>query len=673
MKTDRYTRIRHIGFELIAVIAFGIIAIRLWQLQIVQSETFQLSADRNRFRLVPINAPRGIIFDRSGRALVRNVPSFTVSIIPAGLPKDAEARREVLERLGSLLNMPVSSAPIEPERGDYEAHDSAVPMRGGKGPSIEEILKQRTTSPYAPVRIATNVDRQAAFIIEEEHLKLPGVVVGAEPLRQYVDGPLTAHILGYVGRIPVEQVKAYLADSRHTYRPDDLVGLVGVERTQEHLLRGTEGQKHIEVDAFEREVRVVASRAPVQGHSIKLTIDLELQRVVENALREGMRNANSPVGVAIVLDPRTGEVLAMVSLPSYDNNLFSGGISAEDYEKLLTDRHHPLVNHAIGGQYPPGSTFKLVPASAALEEHVVDRRTMLGCQGILWLPNRYFPDDPSKAQKFYCWNHAGHGMLNIVGGISQSCDIFFYQMTGGYRDFEGLGMERLAKYAHMFGYGEPTGIDLSGEATGLVPTDRWKRLNYDESWLTGDTYNASIGQGYVLATPLQVVNATAAVANGGTLYRPQLIYQVTDAEGRVIRTFVPEVIRKLNISEGNLALVRQGMLEAVTNGTAWLIRLPGVKVAGKTGTAEYPAVDEQGKPIYDKDGNLPTHAWFTAFAPFDKPEIALVVFLEGGGEGSRMAVPVAAQIMRHYFGLPESAPTPTVQAPMPTPTPGAAR
>ena len=641
---DGYGRFRYVLFRGIAVLAFGILGLRLWDLQVVSSEDYRSSADLNRFRLVPIDAPRGIIYDRNGHILVQNVPSFTVSIVPAGLPSEEGERSAVLARVGELTGLPV---------GDRDGEDSAP----GQNPvTIEGILRQRAGGPYAAVRIASKVERQAAFIIEEEHLDLPGVLVEVEPLRYYVDGPLTAHTLGYVGRISPEALADY---TERGYEADDPVGLTGIELTQETVLAGVKGQKHIEVDAFQREVAVIASQPAIQGQNVVLTVDLDLQRVVEEALREGMRRAEAPVGVVMVMDPRTGEVLAISSLPSYDNNLFSGGIAYDDYVALSSDRRRPLVNHAISGQYPPGSTFKIVPASGALEEGVIDRWTTVTCRGSLWLPNKTYSNDPTKAQQFFCWHERGHGTLNVVGGLLQSCDIFFYTITGGYGDFQGLGVERLAQYASMYGFGEPTGIELSGEAAGLLPSDRWKRQNYGESWYTGDTYNAAIGQGFVLATPAQVLNSAAAVANWGTLYRPQLVYKIVDADGHTVRSLIPEPIRELEISQENLALVRQGMLEAVTHGTAWYARLPGVEVAGKTGTAEYPGVDEEGNLLLDEEGNLPTHAWFTAFAPYEEPEIVLVVFLEGGGEGSQVAVPVAAQILRYYFGIAEPTPAPT--------------
>jgi penicillin-binding protein 2 len=378
---------------------------------------------------------------------------------------------------------------------------------------------------------------------------------------------------------------------------------------------------------------------------------------MEDILARQLRAFYKKQGVAIAMNPQTGEILGMVSLPSYDSNEFASGISVSAYRKLQENPNHPLVNHAISGQFPPGSTFKIIVASGALEEKVITADTRHYCGGILWLPNRFYPEDPSLAQPFYCWihhdYHGHHGSLSLESALGQSCDIYFYQVGGGYRDdFGGLGEELLGYYSELFGMGSTTGIDLLGEAPGLVPTVKWKRVNYSESWVTGDTYNMSIGQGFVLATPLQVLNSAAAIANGGTLYRPQLVREVIDSEGNIIKAFAPDVIRKLPISAKNIDLVRQGMHAAVngSGATAWAINVPGVTVAGKTGTAEF-FIDRNKDRIPDRDreGNLPTHAWFVAFAPYKDPEIAVVVFVFGGGEGSATAVPIANDILNHYF------------------------
>jgi len=660
-------RLRIVILRVTVLLVFFGLVVQLWYLQVVQGQKYLLQSDRNRFRLVSIDAPRGIIYDRHGNILVRNKPSFTVTIVPADLPDDEAEQEAVLARLSALLDIPVSR-PGQVSSGRVPVA-LAAPPEFSLQPGIKELVEQGRGVPFLPVRIAANVEREIAFIIEEEHLDLPGVHVQIEPIRQYISGDLTSHMIGYVGRIPEESAEGYI---NRGYDPNsDRVGLTGVELTFEDELRGRKGRKHIEVDVAGRESRTVGeAEAAEPGHNLILTIDLELQRAMEGALSQGIRASGSKAGVAIAMNPQTGEILGMVSLPSYDNNLFAGGISVEDYERLSSDPHHPLVNHATSGLYPPGSTFKIIPAAAALQEGVVTPETKFIAEGTLWLPNKYFPDDPEQAQPFYCWIHkwGKHGPVNLISGIAQSCDIYFYIVSGGLRDFEGLGLERLADYAHLFGLGEPTGIDLPGENAGLVPSRKWKRLTYSEIWVTGDTYNMAIGQGFLLATPLQILNATAAVANGGTLYRPRIASQVTDAEGRVLRSFAPEVIREVPVSPENLAPVREGMRAAVEWGTAMNAYLPWVSVAGKTGTAEYfTDENEDGYPDRDRQGNLPTHAWFTAFAPFENPEIALIVLVEGGGEGSDVAAPIAAQILQYYFPVPSTGVPPEAEA---TPVPG---
>jgi penicillin-binding protein 2 len=637
------SNLRVLALQILILVAFSVLAARLWRLQIVRTEDYRILADANRFRLVSIQAPRGVVYDRQGRLLVRNVPRYTISIIPAALPEDEQFKAAVLSRLSQLLEIPVSSR---------------VATTGGVDtqPGIEEMLEENASSPYAAVPIKRDVDKQVAFLIEEEHLHLPGALVEVTPRRQYSTGAVTSHVLGYVGRIPAESADLYLSQPGNDYAINDAVGLMGVEATYEAALRGRKGMKHIEVDAFEREASVLAIDPPQSGNNLLLTLDLELQQAAEAALREGMRRVSSTAGVVIAMDPQSGEILALVSLPSYDNNLFAAGISTQDYQQLSDDLEHPLVNHAISGQYPPGSTFKIIPAAAALETGVINQGTRLGCDGKLLLPNRYFPNDIEKAQIFKCWYEWGHGHLNILDAIALSCDIYFYQVGGGFEEFVGLGMDRLSEYARALGLGEPTGIALPGESAGLIPDDQWKRVNYGQSWVTGDTYNAVIGQGFVLVTPLQLLNATAAIANGGTLYRPQVVKHIVDSEGYVIQGFVPEVLREIPVSVQNVDIVRQGMRAAVTNGTAHRVNLEEVAVAGKTGTAEYPGPR-------DEEGNLPTHAWFTAFAPYEQPEIALVVFVSGGHEGAKVAVPIAARILRTYFGLPQPVGEDIVAAP----------
>jgi penicillin-binding protein 2 len=639
----------------ILAIALAVLVGQLWRLQIVQGDYYQEAADVNRFRLEGDPAPRGIIYDRRGHILVRNMPHVKVSVIPAYLPEDAAERRRLLYRLADLLDMPLASLPVSSLPAD-EARPMLEPEPPSE-PSILDILDEAKLAPYRPALLKSDVPRDVAMILEEEHLDWPGVLVQAVPVRDYLFGPLTSHILGYVGPIPQERADAYSAQGYDLNQ--DLVGLASIENSFEQELRGKSGQKLIEVDVAGREIRTVGEPQPaVPGHSLRLTLDLDLQRAMEESLQRQLQASFKKQGVAIAMNPQTGEILGMVSLPSYDNNAFTGGISTEALKELQENQDRPLVNHAVSGMFPPGSAFKIVPASAGLEEEVITAATRLYCGGILWLPNRYYPEDPSLAQPFYCWihhdYHGRHGSMNVISALGQSCDIYFYQVGGGYRDvFEGLGEERLGYYAELFGFGELSGIDLPGETPGLVPTVKWKRVNYSESWVTGDTYNMTIGQGFVLATPLQVLNATAAVANGGTLYRPQLVREIIDSDGNTVQAFAPDVIRQVPVSSQNLELVRQGMRSAVAGpgGTARAFNVPGVAVAGKTGTAEY-FIDrnKDGIPDRDREGNLPTHAWFAAFAPYDNPEIAVLVFVFGGGEGSATAVPVANEILNYYFG-----------------------
>ncbi|MFQ5340617.1 MAG: penicillin-binding protein 2 [Anaerolineae bacterium] len=644
-------------YRAVVVVVFALLAGRLWQLQVVRGDRYRLQADTNRFRVEDIGAPRGVIYDRNGEIVVRNKASFAVSIVPADLPDDQAPA--VYEKLSGLLGIPVSGRPAGADEVSR--------------PGIREIIEAgREHDPYAPVLVKANVPRDVALIIEEAHLSLPGVRVETAPIREYITGALMSHILGYMGPIPREWAEVY---AQQGYDPDDRVGLAGIEYTFEDALRGENGEQFVEVDVLGRVLRTIGDPIEsIPGSNLYLTIDSQLQRNVEDIVRAALANIGASSGVAIVGDPNTGEILAMVSLPSYDDNLFAGGIAAQDWEMLTSAPFNPLLGRAIAGLYPPGSAFKLIPAAAALEEGVVSPNTLINDPGVILVKNQYFPDDPDLAQPFFCWLQTGHGKLNVVGAIAQSCDVFFYEVAGGFEDFRGLGVDRLARYAESFGLGAPTGIDLPGEADGLVPTPKWKRLRFGAEggiWTTGNTYNMGIGQGDVLVTPLQMFSMVSAVANGGTLYRPQIVERIVDAQGQALDSAEPEVIRQMPVNPAYLAIVRQGMRQAVTVGTAqpaWTHLPEEVRVAGKTGTAEFCQPNAAGTDcLRDEDGNLPTHAWFVAFAPFEAPEIAVVVFVDGHGvgqviEGSQVAAPIAADIIRAYYGLPAWQPPPTPTA-----------
>jgi len=640
-------RLRLLAMRVAILGAFLVLGGRLWQLQIVHRQEYQESADRMRFRIEAVDAPRGVFYDRNGRLLVTNVPKYVVSLTSARLPDDPDQVRAIQERLSSLLGIPISAPSPEGAAPSSVRHLGAP----AQAKDLQSLFADAQKRPFEPYPLAENVDRQLAFIVMEELPSLPGINVQVQPTREYLEGSLFAHILGYMGRIGPDMLKDYLSKPNSDYTANDLVGYAGLEATMESVLHGQRGRRHIEVDAYGREVAELAYEPPKPGNSLVLTIDRDLQASVEEILREGMEAAKSKAAVAIVMSPRTGEILSLVSLPTYDDNLFAQG-NVEEYSKLSNDPTLPMFDRAIAGQYPPGSTFKIVPATAGLQEKVITPRTTFRCDGIMYL------DSFGTKWPFYCWIRKygiGHGDLNVVQALAQSCDIFFYKLTGGWEDFPGLGLDTLVRYATMYGLGQATGVDLPGEATGLVPTAKYKRLNYNESWTTGDTYNAAIGQGYVLVTPLQMADIISTVANGGTLYRPQIIREVVDADGNVVKPFQPQVIRKLDVSPDVLAVVREGLRQVVANGTAPSAQLPGIAVAGKTGTAEFGEANAQG--------DRPTHAWFLAFAPFDNPEVAVVVFVEGGGsvlgtEGSSTAAPIASRILRQYFGLPAQAPAP---------------
>ena len=648
------------------VIALLIAVVQLARLQLGQGQAYSGYSRENAVRIVPVPAPRGVIYDRAHRVLARNRPMFQVRVVPAALPEEEEEGLRVLAEALDVIRYP--RAPVGPPIRmtvpitATGASDEAVLLFERAEDIWRKVEEERLGAAYRSILIATRVPRDVAFQIEELRPNLPGIEVTVEPVREYPGGPVTAHLLGYMGPIPAAQINTYLEKG---YRHDQKVGLAGVEASYEDVLRGTDGEREIVVDVRGRVVRTLGERPPVPGNNLVLTIDLDLQRKVQTILQRYLDLTGARSGVVILEDVRTGAILSMVSLPTYDNNWFARGIDPEQYTTLTLDMWRPLVNHAISGIYPPGSTFKLVTAAAALQEGIITTRTRILAEGELWLPNKYFPDDPTQAQRFVCWiNKYGgkHGLINVEQALEVSCDIFFYIVGGGYKEFPGLGNDTLAYYARQFGYGEISGIALPGEHPGLIPTSKWKRLNYAESWTTGDTYNMAIGQGFVLVTPLQVVNATAAVANGGILYRPQIVYQIVDADGYLVRDFQPEIIRRVPVEDRYLEVVRQGMYQAVygPRGTARTVALPGITIAGKTGTAEFAAdLDGDGRIDRDEEGNLPTHAWFTAFAPYEDPEVAIVVFVFGGGEGSATAVPIAREVLAAYFGV---SPTPLQNA-----------
>ncbi len=670
--------------RVIAAAAFTVLIVRLGHIQFVRGAELRDLARNNRFAEHEIAADRGVIYDSQGRQVVFNRPQFTISIVPAALPEDPRALAAVLARVGAALDLPVAARP-SPARAAEGAADTPAPTGGDGRPSLESFLYEdgRLVRTWSRIPIPRTLAREHAFELMEDAIQLPGVVIGESSVREYATGPALAHILGFTGSIPEDEIDAYRADDYAIY---DVVGRTGVEYTYEDVLRGRKGRKVVMVDAMGHPLADISQPLdPEPGHALRLTLDVKFQQQAEAALQHGLDRIGARSGAVVAIDPRDGAIRALVSLPTYDNNMFSTGASPAEFAELLANPDKPLLNRAISGQFAPGSTFKLITAAAALQEGVIDASTRIVDPGVIYLPNQY---NPEIRYPFVCWHRGGHGALDIVGAIANSCDVFFYEISGGNapgrREIAGLGSARLERYARLFGLGEASQVDLLGEAAGRVPTPAWLKDWFDLFWGTGQTYITGIGQGYSLVTPIQMANVTAAVANGGVLYRPHVVEAVNDTTGAPVPVTLPDgtrlgkpggVLRRLPIDGSHLALIRQGMAAAVRSGTAqpaWTHLPTEVRVAGKTGTAEFcdPIRIDDGTPEgkadcrRDRDGYLLTHAWFVAFAPVEQPEIALAVFVDGSGlsriiEGSREAAPIAADVLRAYFGLPERRPTAT--------------
>ena len=646
------------------VSAAGLI-FRLFQLQILEGPGYVEDAFENRVTRVSDPAPRGILYDRRGTPLVRNVPSFTASITPAYLPDNAAEVEAIYARLSKLLGMPIVVPGSQPQS----------PCTPGRG--IKDLVDEGAgLAPYTPVKIKCDLDKDTAFILREEEADMPGVKVIVEPLRDYPTGPLTAHLIGYMAPVPDPKefplTYAYYT-ARGLISGRDRIGVAGVEASLQDILAGQNGSRLIEEDVAGKELRTLrVETETVPGYNVQLTLDVRLQAAAEAALQGRINFINgyfntvkSSSGVVIAMNPMNGEILAMVSWPTYDNNRFARRIDFPYYKILSDTVEKPLINHAVSGLYPPGSVFKIVTAAGVLEERVIDPDKELTDPGKITVREKYLPADPGRPKDFVCWLRTGHGKVSFIRGIAESCDVYFYKIGGGWADekVEGLGIARLARWMELFGFGEYTGVELPAEARGLIPDSKWKRINYGENWATGDTYNAVVGQGYVIATPLQMMNAINVAVNGGVLYQPTLVDKILDGEGNVVTDTRPILLRQLPISPGTLQLIQAGMRGAVTSGTLHgpiavfageentpIVDVPGVNVAGKTGTAEY--CDEIAYPKgLCKPGLWPSHSWTYLYAPFENPEIAVIVFVYNGGEGSKVAGPIANQILNAYFQL----------------------
>jgi penicillin-binding protein 2 len=662
----------YLFYVVLVVAGLGLVA-RLLFLQVLRRQLYTAEAFENRVSRVSDPAPRGIIYDSRGVPLVLNVPSFNIVVVPANLP-DSEARTEALyQRLAELLDMPLTVPGSSPQ----------APCSGGTGPDaargVRDLVEEGAGfRPFDPVKIGCDVSKELALVVREEKAQMPGVDVLVEPLRQYPTGELTAALVGYMAPIPSPQDAplTYEYYVNRGFQPGrDRIGVAGIEAWMQDVLGGQNGSSLVEKDVGGQTLRVLGvETATVPGNNVQLTIDARLQSAAWAAVTERISYVNNFVqrqevfaGVAIVMNPKTGEILAMVSWPSYDNNRFARFIDFEYYDALSKDPFYPLLNHAVNILYPPGSVFKIVTATGVLEEGLVDPDRELEDEGKITIRDAYFPNDLGRARDFVCWNREGHGLVDFTTGIAHSCNVYFYKIGGGYADdrLEGLGIERLGQWMRLFGLGQVTNVELPGELAGFIPSRDWKRITWGESWSTGDTYNAVIGQGYVHVTPLQMLNAYNVIINGGWLYQPTLIDRILDGQGNVITDTQPILLNpeRLPISEETLQLVRAGMRLAVTEGTLAgnrrvfgepntpIVDVPAdLHVAGKTGTAEY--CDEFAFPRgWCIPGQFPTHSWTALYGPYEDPEVSVIVFVYHGGEGSHVAAPIAGNILRAYFEL----------------------
>jgi penicillin-binding protein 2 len=597
---------RFLAFALIAIISVSGLTARLFYLQIVDGGRLATLAVRNQTVIDAIKSPRGVILDRNGRALVANVPNFVVKLRPSDLPLDQ--RLVVVDRLAALLGM--------------SAADINATVDGNPG------------SAFDLVRIAEDVDEDTARLISEAGDELPGVEVDVEARREYTDGPLMSQILGYTGPVSGEQLKT-LKDAG--YLPDDLIGKVGIEARYESQLRGVYGSESVQRNASGRRTQVLRTIAePRPGDSLTLTIDTKEQGYAQKALLWAMKKVGIKRGVVIVMNPQTGEVLALVSLPTYDNNVFARGISNASYAKLLNNPDKPLLNHATQAHYPPGSTYKLVAGTGVLADKKISATTKVRTRGYLTLGST----------RFYEWNHRGFGACDIYCGFGHSSDTFFFQMAGK------LGIDRLGYWANRYGFGQPTGIDLPGEVSGIVPSNAWKQNALGSRILPGETYQAGIGQGYDVVTPIQLINAYAALANGGTLHQPQIVREIVGPDGTVVQPFAPKVLRKAVAPASVLRTMRNAARRTVTLRHTWnLVDLP-IKVAGKSGTAEFGTRDSKGR--------LPFHSWFVGFVPKDPrhgsfngtgSELVALAFAYDSRTKGNVATEIVKYYMQLHFGI----------------------
>ncbi|MCK4635254.1 MAG: penicillin-binding protein 2 [Candidatus Moranbacteria bacterium] len=585
----------------ISCLTLFFLAGRVFYLTIVQGDYYSEIAGGQSVRSVPIIAARGEIFDKNGKVLAKNVPNQSVIIIPENLPSENSQREEIAKILSEKTSLEYDQTLVKINLSD-ETEKSLI--------------------------LAENISHEESLIISGLGQDVSGIAIQNTALREYSDGILFSHIIGYEGLIQKEEW-----ENEVDYLLTDRIGKTGIETYYEKSLRGGHGSTQSMVNSRGELVRKLSDIPAKKGSNVYLNIDSELQKVIIESLEKQLERADTQKATAIAMNPKTGAILAMVSLPSYDNNLFARGIEASEYNSLISNKNNPLFNRSISGAYPPGSTVKPVEALAILQEKIISPDYEIESKGGIKVGNSFFGD----------WKV--HGFTDMRRAIAVSSDVYFYTACGGhenYPDIQGLGIEKMKKYMQQFGYGKKTGIDLFGEVAGVYPDKEWKKNKINEKWYLGDTYNSSIGQGYITATPLQVLNSISVIANGGILYKPQIVSHIIDVEENE-QKFEPVILKNDIASKTDIKVAQEGMRQAISDGTATMLKDLSVEVAGKTGTAQF-----------GKRGNDRVHSWFVSYAPYDDPEIALVVMVEDQTDRiSSSTVPVAYDVYKWYFGEEE--------------------
>ncbi len=675
---------RYAIFYIIMGVVFGFYGIKLFITQIVEGPDYLAIADENRTKAISVQTQRGKITDRTGFILAENGPSYDVAIVPAYLPTDAGTVEEIYRQLSELIGVPVSNGELTDESAKL-----FTPCQTDFG--IKEIVTiGDTNSPYKPVKIKCFIDESVAMVISEKGSTWPGVEIEVSPIRSYPTGSLTAEVVGFLGPITAENQAKYINNG--FVAGTDKVGFSGAELSLDDFLIGKNGTRVVEVDNAGKEIRNLETPIdPAAGDNVVLTIDTRLQNAAQSALVYEMDYWNtylgkikSQNGVVIAMNPKTGEILALVSYPTYQNNLMTREIPAYYYNQLNKDPLKPLFNHAISAEHPPGSVYKLAAAIGALNEKVVTPEQVIACPGEITVVEKYSPNDPGKETIYGSYDRNGHGTCDFLKGVSLSDDVYFYKISGGFEGEVpngGLNAWRLAEYSRALGYGALSGIELPGEANGLVPDPKWKRINQTENWSTGDTYIDAIGQGYVLTTPLQVLESMATIANDGKHMKPTIVKEILDQQGNVVKAFEPQLLwditkdpvinvvdetgKPITTTDANgnevpqkkvvepwvVAKLKEGLRLVVADGTATkAFKNLDIPSAGKTGTAEYCDNVAQAKGLCIRE-SWPTHSWYVGYAPYDDPEIVVVAFVYNGGEGASVAAPIVEKVMMAYFEL----------------------